>query len=86
MAAAAARFTEAQAQVVKSQNEKDIAVLNLAAKDEQFRAKVAADVEISRQRNETQVFLAGMANTAKTRDQMLVQEELKVKKEKGTGI
>ena len=86
MAAAAARFTEAQAQVVKSQNEKDIAVLNLAAKDEQFRAKVAADVEISRQRNETQVFLAGMANTAKARDQMLVQEELKVKKEKGTGI
>lgn len=86
MANTYARIAESEAQVIKSQNEKDTAVLNLAAKNEQFMAKVNADMEIARQRNETQAYLAGIAATQKQRDQFLTQEEMKIKREKGTGI
>lgn len=81
-----ARITEAQAQVLKSQNEKDIAVLGLAQRNEQFLARVQADKDMTRQRNETMVFLEGLKATQKKRDQLLTQEELDIKREKGTGI
>lgn len=81
-----ARVTEAEALVLKSQNDKDIAMLQLAQKDQHFAAKVQADMEIMRQRNETTAFLEGLKATQKRRDQLLVAEELSIKRQTGTGI
>jgi hypothetical protein len=81
-----ARVAEAEAQVVKSQNEKEIAMLTLAAKDEQFRAKLLNDREIALMNQETKAFLAGQQDNRKKTEQLLTAEELKLKRQMGTGI
>jgi hypothetical protein len=81
-----ARVAEAEAQVVASQNEKDVAMLNLAAKDEQFRAKLGTDLEIARMREETKAFLSGQQDNRKQIDQLLTAREQKLKRETGSGI
>jgi len=81
-----ARVAEAEAQVVASQNEKDVAMMNLAAKDEQFRMKVSADLEVARMREETKAFLAGQQDNRKQIEQLLTAREQQIKREMGTGI
>lgn len=81
-----ARVAEAEAQVVASQNEKDIAMMNLAAKDEQFRTKVAADMEVARMREETKAFLAGQQDNRKQIEQLLTAREMEIKRKMGSGI
>ena len=81
-----ARVAEAEAQVVSSQNEKDVAMLQLAAKDEQFRAKLGNDLEIARMREETKAFLAGQQDNRKQIDQLLTAREQQLKKTTGSGI
>lgn len=81
-----ARIAEAEAQVIASQNEKDVAMLQLASKDEQFRAKLATDMEIARQRNETTAYLKGLEDNRKARDQLLYDKEMRLKTKMGSGV
>jgi len=81
-----ARIAEAEAQVIRSQNEKDVALMQLALKDEHFKTKVAADLEAVRMRNETSAFLKGLEDTRRQRDQLLYNREMDIKERHGSGI
>lgn len=81
-----ARVAEAEASVIRSQNEKDVALMQLALKDEQFRTKISADLEAVRMRNETAAFLKGLEDNRKQRDQLLYEREMNIKERQGTGV
>lgn len=81
-----ARIAEAEAQVIASQNDKDVAVMALASKDEQFRNKLALTAEIATQRNETTAYLKGLEDNRKARDQLLYDKEMNIKLKMGSGV
>jgi hypothetical protein len=88
-----ARVAEAEARVVTSQNEKETAMIQLAAKAETDIAKEELTAGIAVRNDETNRYLKGLEHTLKVRDQLLkvremdqFDEELKIKKQKGTGI
>ncbi len=81
-----ARVAEAEAQVVKSQNEKEMRLLELASRTENEAERTRLTAGIQMRNDETKRFLAGLQHTAKVREQLLTQEELKIKREKGSGI
>lgn len=86
MASNFARVQEAQAQVIKARSEVQVEMVQLAAKDKQFAAKLAADAEMNALSVNSQVFLESLKDTRKQQDQMLTQQELDIKKKTGTGI
>ncbi len=88
-----ARVAEAEGQVVKSQNEKEIALLTLAAKSEIEAKRERLTAGIALQNDATNRYLKGLDHTAKARDQLIKQdendiyrEEMQLKREKGSGI
>lgn len=86
MAANYARTVEAQAMVVRSQNEKETQLIQLAARQQEGSEKNAIMQQIAAMNNETKVFLKSLEETRKMRETMLTQEELEIKKNTGSGI
>jgi hypothetical protein len=86
MAANYARTVEAQAMVVRSQNEKETQLLQIAARaqSEAERNNIMAQTAVMN--NETNVFLKSLEETRKTREMMLTQQELDLAKKTGEGI
>lgn len=81
-----ARTVEAQASVVKSQNDKEIALLQLAAKTQDEAEARRLTQDIATQTNETKVFLKTLEENRKLHEMMLVEKELKMKAKTGSGI
>lgn len=70
-----ARLVESQARVAVSQNEKEIALIELAQKNEQFGAKLLADMQINRENLQTQAFLKSLDTERKDRELAIDQQE-----------
>lgn len=92
-----ARVQEAQAQVIKARAEVETEYVKLAAKDRQLMAKIQADAVNKQNQVDAQVFMetqrqnrqaveAQLNREAKVIDQMLTAEELRTKRQTGTGI
>ncbi len=81
-----ARIAESEAAVVKSQNEKEIAMLQIAAKaqTESERNQIMAGIQL--QNDATKRYLAGLDLGLKARDQLLTEKELGLKAKTGSGI
>lgn len=86
MSAVEARFMESQARVTVSQNEKEIALLQLAAKTETDAAKILSQENIQRENQHTQVFLKSMEETRKRQELQLYDKELEIKVNTGSGV
>jgi hypothetical protein len=70
-----ARLVESQARVAVSQNEKEIALIELAQRDQQFGAKMLADMQINRENLQTQAFLKSLEEARIERDANIKQQE-----------
>jgi hypothetical protein len=81
-----ARMAEAQAQVLKARSEVQVEMLQLAQKDEQFRAKLQNDKEMAQLKTSSQVFLKGMEQQNRQDENSLYSRELDVKEKQGSGI
>jgi hypothetical protein len=86
MSANYARTLEAQAMVLRSQNEKETEMIKLAAKSEDERMKADYLLQANLASNQTKVFLKSMEETRKARENLLVQQELDLAKSTGEGI
>ena len=86
MSANYARTVEAQAMVLRSQNDKETEMIQLAARMQEGDKKNAIMAGIALKNNETQVFLKTMEENRKMRENMLTQQELQMKAEYGSGI
>lgn len=71
MTANYARTLEAEARVLTAQTEKEMELIKLAAKDEQFRAKLMADQELAMMTAENQAFIHALENSRKNREDMM---------------
>lgn len=80
------RAQEAQASVLKARYDYMAQMAALAQKDEIDRAKILAEMHMDEMDLQTTRFLAGITAAQKAKDQELTQQELKIKKQKGTGI
>lgn len=81
-----ARLQEAQASVLKARSETQTEMLKLAQRDKEYMAKLMNDKEIALIGHQSEIFLAGLEQQTKARELDQTDEELKIKKEKGTGI
>lgn len=81
-----ARLIEAQASAIKARSEVQVEMIQLAQKDEHFRAKLAADTEMAALGVNSQVFLEGLRTQNKNIELDQTQQELDIKKKQGTGI
>lgn len=81
-----ARLMEAQARVLEVQGNERIELLKLAQKGEMQQQQLAALMKQSMDQNESRVFIASMQEASKARQQNLVQQELNVKVDQGSGI
>lgn len=70
-----ARLVESQARVAVSQNEKEIALIELAQRNEQHGAELLAKMQISRENNQTQAFLKALDNERNDREASIKQQE-----------
>lgn len=86
MSANEARMREAQARVLEAQLNREIEMLKLAQKDEVERARIMADLDKNNAQVETQKFLKGIEAQQRAVDQAQTAEELKMKRETGSGI
>lgn len=75
MEATRARLIESEARVAVSQNEKEIALIELAQRNEQFGAKLMADMQINRENLQTQAFLKSLDTAKIERDMQIKQQE-----------
>lgn len=86
MSANRAREIEAQAMVLRVQNEKEVQFLQLAQRMESEEKKNNIMAQIAVMNNDTKKFLAEVQASNKARDQILAVEEMKIKVRQGTGI
>lgn len=86
MSANEARMREAQARVLEAQTNREIEMIKLAQKDEVERARIMAELDKSNMQVETQKFLKGIEAQQRAVDQAQTAEELKMKRETGSGI
>jgi hypothetical protein len=86
MSASRARELEAMAMVTRTQNEKEIQYLQLAQKMESDKDRNAIMSSIAVLNDQTKKTLAMGEAQAKARDQILTAEEMKIKRQQGTGI
>lgn len=86
MSAVQARFVESQARVAVSQNEKDIAVLELMQRNEEAAARLLSSEKMTRENNQTKAFVAAMQESRKQQENELYATEIELKKETGSGI
>lgn len=82
----AVRAQEAQASVLKSRYDYMAQMAALAQKDEMDRSKLIAEMHMDEMDQQTTRFLAGMEAQLKIKDQKLTEQELAIKRTKGTGI
>lgn len=75
MEATRARLIESEARVAVSQNEKEIALIELAQRNEQFGAKLMTDMQINRENLQTQAFLKSLDTAKIERDMQIKQQE-----------
>jgi len=81
-----ARYAEAQARVLEAQTNHQIELLKLAQKGELEAAKIANSKEATQLAMDAQVFVAGMQQQTKQKDQDNTRMELALKAQLGTGI
>lgn len=86
MTANYARLRESEAMVVRTQNEKEIQLLQLAAKMESEAQRNEVMASVAMRNNDTKVFMKSMEETRKQQENLLVAEEHKLKRETGSGI
>lgn len=86
MTANQARLVEADARVTVSQNEKDVAILQIAAKSEGEAARILSQEGMNRENQQTKAFLAGLEETRKERELFLYEQEIDLAKDKGSGV
>ena len=61
-------------------------MIKLAQKDEQFKGKLAADMQMAQLGHQADVFLASMAEARKQQENELYNKELNIKEKTGSGI
>lgn len=81
-----ARMLEAQATVIRTQNEKEIQFLQLAQRMETEAERNRIMAQIAVMNDGTKRFQAQATAEARARDQLLTIEEMKIKTREGTGI
>lgn len=81
-----ARLAEANASVLKARSEVEVEMIQLAQKDEQFKGKLAADAQMKELDTRAKVFLKGIEESRKNRENDLYQQEMELKHETGSGI
>jgi hypothetical protein len=81
-----ARKFDAQSRVLQVQTEREIAVLQLAARSEADRAKVIAQLEKQNMADETERFLAGISAAEGASERALMREEMQLKAKTGSGV
>ena len=86
MSANYARTVEAEAMVLRSQNDKETEIIQLAARMQEGDKRNAVLQGIATMNNETKKFTKMMEESRKMRESLLVQQELKMKAETGSGI
>lgn len=86
MAANIARLREADAQVIKASNELEIAHMGLMQKQQSVEIGAQTSLAVENIRAANKAFLEGSKSRERQVDQMLVERELDIKEEKGTGI
>ena len=86
MAANQARLVESEARVAVSQNEKEIAILELAQRDKENTQDTLAKLQISRENNHTKVFMGSIEEARKQQEADSYQAEIDLAKTKGQGI
>lgn len=86
MAANRARLIESEARLAVSQNEKEIALIELAARDKENSDKRLAELQISRENNYTKVFTHSIEEARKQQEADSYQAEIDLAKTKGQGI
>lgn len=86
MAANRARLIESEARLAVSQNEKEIALIQLAAQDKQSSEKTLAQLQINRENNHTKVFMGSIEEARKQQEADSYQSEIDLAKTKGSGI
>ena len=75
MEATRARLVESEARVAVSQNEKEIELIKLAQRSEEFNAKLMNDFQIARENNQTKVFQQSIEEARKQRETAIQQQE-----------
>ena len=86
MTANQARLVEAQARVTVSQNEKEIAILELMAKSEEAAAKIISSEKIARENLQTTAFLKALEETRKQQENEIWNREIDLARNKGSGV
>ena len=86
MVATYARIAESEASIVKSQNEKEIALLQLAAKSEDEAEKRRLTAGIQLMNNETKQSIAGLQASQQARKNLLMERELELAENTGSGV
>lgn len=86
MAATMARIAEAEAAAVRTQNEKETALINMAAKQEVELSKLQQTYGIAVMNDSTKKFLEGQKAVQKDKELISRQQEMKLKQKFGTGI
>lgn len=81
-----ARKFDAQSRVLQVQTEREIAMLQLAARSEADRAKVIAQLEKQNMVDETNRFLAGIQAAEGASERALMREEMQLKAKTGSGV
>lgn len=81
-----ARVTEAQSELLRSQNDKETAMIQLAAKMKNEQEKQSLMANIAIMNEETKRYLASMQATVKAREQLLTEREQDIKLKTGSGI
>lgn len=83
MLAGQARFVESQARVAVSQNDKETEIIKLMQKSEEAAARLLSNEKIQRENNQTQAFLAAMAESRKQHEADTYRAELDYKRNTG---
>lgn len=86
MTANQARLVESQARVTVSQNEKEVALLELAMRNEQMGAELLAKHQIARENNQTKAFLTAVQETRKQQEVEQYSREIDLAATKGSGV
>lgn len=80
------RSQEAQASVLKAQYDFQAAMAAVAAKSENDRQKILKDITVENMKQQTEKFLAGVESQLRVQDQSLVNKEMEIKRQTGSGI
>lgn len=86
MAANRARLVESEARVAVSQNEKEIALIELAQRDKEHSENIMAQFQISRENNHTKVFMGSIEEARKQQEADSYQAEIDLARNQGHGI